>query len=151
MAHKITVKDLRDSLAVLNAEFAREGSNYYLVEQGRNGYQAVDVYYTDVHGRGHCMRNLQGGTSRECINEAAFFARKYAGELSYGVEVRNRVMAKAVLSRLIDFNADFHTLDSWSVEGLAVWAKLTKYRKPENANGSTARYFFQHLVKKVTI
>ena len=42
-------------------------------------------------------------------------------------------------------NADFHTLTSAQVERIADAAKQYRYRKPKNANGSTARYFFAML------
>lgn len=41
--------------------------------------------------------------------------------------------------------ADFHTLNSWQVSRLTYWATEYKYRKPKNANGSTARCFFYML------
>jgi len=40
---------------------------------------------------------------------------------------------------------DFHALRSEQVEGLLHWAKAYGYRKPKNANGSKARYFFAML------
>lgn len=41
--------------------------------------------------------------------------------------------------------ADFHRLSSAQVERLVEFAKQYRYRKPKNANGSTARYFFAML------
>lgn len=41
--------------------------------------------------------------------------------------------------------ADFHTLSSAQVERIVDAAKRYRYRKPANANGSTARYFFAML------
>lgn len=49
----------------------------------------------------------------------------------------------------IDFSQDFHTLTSNQVDGLVHWAKAYGYRKPKNANGSTARYFFSFLVRLI--
>lgn len=68
----------------------------------------------------------------------------------------NRTMArKATISKLdayrlakkagARFSKDYFQ-QSLSVSGeLAAIAKLAGYRKPANANGSTARYFFAHL------
>lgn len=42
-------------------------------------------------------------------------------------------------------NADFYTLSSIQVDRVLTWAKAYGYRKPKNANGSTARYFFYLL------
>ena len=41
-----------------------------------------------------------------------------------------------------ELNADFHTLDSTQVGRIVMEARQYGYRKPKNANGSTARYFF---------
>lgn len=61
----------------------------------------------------------------------------------------NKQTTKAVLSsKGIDFNDDFHVLSSDKVELLLEAAKEHKYRKPKNASGSTARYFFYHLAKQ---
>lgn len=40
---------------------------------------------------------------------------------------------------------DFHTLSTDQVEQVLVMADQAKYRKPKNANGSRARYFYQRL------
>lgn len=47
----------------------------------------------------------------------------------------------------IDFAEDFHTLRSDKVELLTEAAKACKYKAPEGANGSTARYFFARLAR----
>ena len=61
----------------------------------------------------------------------------------------NKAAIKATLSAQgIDFTEDFHTLSSSKVELLVEAAKACGYRKPSSANGSTARYFFQHLTKQ---
>ena len=61
----------------------------------------------------------------------------------------NKAAIKAKLSAQgIDFTEDFHILSSSKVELLVEAAKACGYRKPANANGSTARYFFQHLAKQ---
>lgn len=40
---------------------------------------------------------------------------------------------------------DFHTLDSDTVESILAAADVWRYRKPKNANGSRARYFYAYL------
>lgn len=44
------------------------------------------------------------------------------------------------------YHADCSTSDG---EYLAALAKLVGYKKPASANGSTARYFYEHLCKKM--
>lgn len=55
--------------------------------------------------------------------------------------------ALALLPRL-DLKADFFTLDSSTVGELVEVAKAVGYRRPRNANGSTARYFFAYLQRQ---
>lgn len=45
----------------------------------------------------------------------------------------------------IDIHADYHTLDSFQSVIIAELARHHGYRKPKNANGSTARYYFAAL------
>jgi hypothetical protein len=56
-----------------------------------------------------------------------------------------RTLAKKVG---VDFNKDFYQQGFQMATELVAIAKLKGYRKPKNANGSTARYFFQYLKKK---
>jgi hypothetical protein len=42
----------------------------------------------------------------------------------------------------VDIRADFHTLTSAQVDAVLEQAQVSGYRKPVNANGSRARYFF---------
>jgi len=46
----------------------------------------------------------------------------------------------------IPFNRDFHTLNSQHVQNILDAATANKYRKPRNANGSTARYYYSYLM-----
>ncbi|MGH9931702.1 MAG: hypothetical protein ACREA9_21070 [Pyrinomonadaceae bacterium] len=48
----------------------------------------------------------------------------------------------------IDFTSDFFTLSTDQVLALVDMAKSWGYRKPRNANGSTARYFFAFLARE---
>lgn len=58
-----------------------------------------------------------------------------------------KAAALALLPHL-DLTADFHALDSDTVLQLADVAKAVGYRRPRNANGSTARYFFAYLARQ---
>lgn len=54
--------------------------------------------------------------------------------------------SKQVLDDLgISTESDFHSLSSDKVEMLLKEAIKQKYRKPKDANGSRARYFFNRL------
>lgn len=48
----------------------------------------------------------------------------------------------------IDISADFFTLSLCQAGTLNEIAKAQGYRKPKNANGSTARYFFHAVQRK---
>ena len=45
---------------------------------------------------------------------------------------------------------DFHELSSDQVERLLEEARRVGYRKPKNANGSTARYFYARLQREMS-
>lgn len=45
----------------------------------------------------------------------------------------------------IDFHKDFYVLRPDEVDTLLTIRKLTGYRKPASASGSTGRYFFYYL------
>jgi hypothetical protein len=49
----------------------------------------------------------------------------------------------------IDPRGDFHALTSSQVEVILEQARLSGYRKPKNANGSKARYYFYAVQRKV--
>jgi hypothetical protein len=150
MSNRITVTDLRSLAQQHNEYMASSGSNYFFVVGGRNGYQAVDLHYYSMKGLDRCLRNVGAGTSRQCCEYLRQESNNLRGKVftDFDGGLRGgRTVAKAVLAPHIDFIGDFHTLPSWKVDALVTWAKLTKYRKPESANGSTARYFFAHLAK----
>jgi hypothetical protein len=70
---RFTIIDLRRDIAKINGWLAEEGCPFRLIEQGRNGYQAVDEYPVDADGnrQGTCVnRNVCCGTSRECSHAA---------------------------------------------------------------------------------
>lgn len=61
-----------------------------------------------------------------------------------------RINAQAILDACkIVRGQDFHTLSATQVERLLAEADLMRYRKPENANGSRARYFYALLQRRV--
>jgi hypothetical protein len=60
-----------------------------------------------------------------------------------------RLESWATLKMLnIAVGQDFHTLRSEQVDKLLVAADRVGYRKPKNANGSRARYFFAQLQRR---
>lgn len=159
---RFTKTDLRDGLRRLNRAQLDSGSAYFYREQGRNGYQAVDLYGIDEEGAAMCLRNVECGTSRECYAAAVLDSKGRLGRIpgdhltvvdtgragrkrSRGLPTRK--CAAVCLSLFIDFSKSFYELDHWDVETLLTWAKLTRYYKPKNATGSRARYFFAHVGK----
>jgi len=140
---RFTIKDLRETIARYNRYAMLSGSTYYYKEQGRNGYQAVDLYRIEEDGRESRISMLEGGISRECAA---------AIESHYGYthpQKPNRLTRDQALRAVeiagADITEPFHA-QMWDiVDLLTVWAKRTGYRKPRNANGSTGRYFWEHL------
>jgi hypothetical protein len=61
----------------------------------------------------------------------------------------SRTEAREILERYaVPLGADFHTLPPSQAVLLAEKAKLAGYRKPRNANGSTARYYHAYLQRR---
>jgi hypothetical protein len=95
-----------------------------------------------------CERMIGGGTSRQ--------VEGYSREQYYQTK-QGTITTRAQCKRLLIVNGfnlegDFHQVSTHELCDLLVkMAKLTKYRKPQSANGSTARYFFNHLVNKVNL
>lgn len=61
--------------------------------------------------------------------------------------IRNNALAVLHMLR-VKVNQDFHTLSSEQVEQLLAEADRVHYRKPRNANGSRARYFYAKLSRE---
>jgi hypothetical protein len=139
---RITINDLRSELKILNSILISKGFNVFIREQGRNGYQATDQYSVREDGSLSCESNVGCGTSREVIG---YSKEVYYKTLAYSKPPKSltRKQAKRLLEIFgIDFNNDFHKISTHEISDLLVkYAKLTKYRKPANANGSTSRYF----------
>jgi len=63
-----------------------------------------------------------------------------------------RLEAQATLKNMnIALGQDFHTLSLDQVDKLVAEAARVGYRKPKNANGSTARYFHDRLQRHATM
>lgn len=61
----------------------------------------------------------------------------------------NTEIARNAWPRVPWANGDYHTLTSEQVEAVLWAAKECGYRKPKNANGSRARYFFYAVQRKM--
>lgn len=152
MANRVTQSDLVEACNKANYYLTLSGSNYYLQLGHRNGYTALDLYCILPNGEDSCMRNLEGGTTRECL-AAVYKAQSDNHGYTFPQEKLTRAQVKKLMHLNLDvsFTEDFHALSSSVVEYLATMAKDTGYRKPKNANGSLARYFYQHLQSRVKI
>ena len=47
----------------------------------------------------------------------------------------------------IPLGRDFHALDTDTIDAILAAAHVWQYRKPRNANGSRARYFYAYLCR----
>ena len=143
-----TIKDLRNKVSSLNNSLLESLSNEYIEEGGRNGYQATDLMQIREDGSMICHSMIGGGTSREVAS--------YSQDAYYSIKestIKTRLQCKRLLLlNGYDLEKDFHEINNSCLGDLLNrMAKLTKYRKPQNANGSTARYFYAHLVNKVKL
>lgn len=150
MTKRYTIADLRADIEYYNEVLIQSGSNCFFREHGRNGYQAVDLMYIGEDGREHCQYNLECGSARVCGERLIREVQSLHSKILHGTKP-TRSMAKGVLSRIVNFEGDFHVTPLDSRDPMLIWAKLTKYRRPKDASGSRVRYFFQHLQKRVTL
>jgi len=147
---RFTVTNLRAKIADCNAAMLAEGYPFVIVEQGRNGYQAADLYKIDCDGSVGCERMIGVGTSRQvaswCIDEHYSIRNRKPCKLT-------RQQAKRALMLLgVDFSKDFHAEASTShTDALELYAKLSGYRKSKTAPCSLCRAFYEHLQRKVTL
>lgn len=60
-----------------------------------------------------------------------------------------RTEARAALTLInAELGQDFHTLSAEQVDRILKLADHHRYRKPKNANGSRARYYYQLLQRR---
>ena len=147
---RFTTKDLKENVNHYNQRLIGQGVNYWIVEQGRNGYQATDLYNSRNDGSISCQRMIGGGTSREVSQWSETEMYKLLNNKNVKL---TRQQAKRLLTIYgVDFKKDFFQESSTRhATILCLYAKLTNYRKPKSANGSTARYFYANLQNKVKI
>jgi len=80
---RITISDLRSTIEECNQLLQERKSKIGFVNQGRNGYQAVDEIAVDKEGNrigSGVNRNVGCGTSRECID---YVWQAYHAEVRY--------------------------------------------------------------------
>jgi hypothetical protein len=67
---------LDEALVKINEEISSTG--FYLCAQSRNGYTGLDEYKgSSVDGNaGRCIRNIECGTPRQCIEAANVYVQK---------------------------------------------------------------------------
>jgi hypothetical protein len=66
-------------------------------------------------------------------------------------EEQRKAARQALRQARIPLGADFHTLSAVTVEKLIAIADSWRYRKPESANGSRARYFHAMLQRRANM
>ena len=69
----------------------------------------------------------------------------YLTERAFIVAIDYHSASGALNSAGIDIEANFFTLTSYQIGVLLELANVQGYRKPKNANGSRARYYFAGL------
>ena len=142
---RYTAKSLIEDLRSFNKNTAAGLGTVYVLYGGRNGYTATDEYRVDNVGCLVCHGALEAGTPKE-----AHIGLYKVHQPKVYKFTRQQAKAIAVIYG-IDFTKDFYQISSSQVGLLVDLAKKSKYRKPKTANGSTGRYFFDHLKNKVKI
>lgn len=137
------IVDLRE----INQQLAREGSVAYAVYGGRYSQTYCDEMRVTPEGEITHYSNCGGGTPRIAQVKALKLALH-----AYRPSKITREQAK-VLAYIagVPMDADFHALSQEQKETLISLAKKSGYRRPRMASGSFARYFYDHLNKRVHV
>lgn len=104
MSKRITITDLRNTVEQYNRYLASCGSMKRLREQGRNGYQAVDIYTLDPDSKDREFKNgcnnLACGTARECCDHVYDFYNDEFRRIEKAKNAKLVEFAKSVVSIL---------------------------------------------------
>ncbi|AWY02852.1 hypothetical protein [Alteromonas phage JH01] len=147
---RFTISNLRANVAHYNTMLLSEGFPFFIVEQGRNGYQATDLYRVNADGSTGCERMIGGGSSRDVDS----WSETEHYKIRNGKPSKlTRQQCKRMLMLLgCDFGLDFHENASTNhADALELLAKLSGYRKSRTAPCSLARAFYEHLQRKVEL
>lgn len=151
MSNRVTKQDLTEAIHNTNSCLVEDGSICYLVLGSRNGYTAVDKYRINEDGSKSCQSFIGGGTRKECL-ELIHQAQLQGCDGIYPITTKKTKKQAKVMCEIygINFKKPFseQSLTHTTITTiLTLWAKLTRYRMPKNANNSLAHYFFYHLQK----
>lgn len=97
---RFTITDLRSSIGLINAGLESNGALVRFVEQGRNGYQAVDEYPVNAKGErvgSHVTRMIGYGTSRGASDSAWVAYYQIVDQLKNEKIERLQTMLRALL------------------------------------------------------
>lgn len=147
---RYTITNLRQDIEYYNRLLVESGSNYFFREMSSYGDQGVYLCYVDEEGKQKTLSCVEKGTSRDCYLALSNEWHKHQGELFHKTK-HTRKMAKAVLGLNLDFSQCYFSQSLAHNDALLVWAKKTRYRKPQAANGSRCRYFYEHLQNRVKL
>jgi hypothetical protein len=145
-----TITNLKAFLKFANNYAMENKVPYFLNFFPRNGYQAIDLTRIDLDGSLCTLSAYQCGTSKECFFSAENFCENLDGREPLKKATRHQAKRMLMIAGL-NFDLDFFQQRYGHQLLLTEYAKLTKYRRPSNPNGSLARYFFNHLQTKIKL
>ncbi len=142
---RYTQKSYIADLAIMNKNLAERLSFDFVAFGGRYNMTYSDRVLLRENGNLDNFGAVECGTPREALQGA---------DRVYYQAKENKTVTREQAKQLafiygINFDKDFYQLDRFDVEFLVKLAKASKYRKPKAANGSLARYFYNHLEKRV--
>lgn len=144
---RYTVKAFKKELAYHNQCLADVGSLIYGDCSERNGMTMLNCLVLTADGELANLSCLGGGSPREAMAEAY---RNLPTQARTPKKL-TRQQCKAIMClRGVDFTQDFYQLGLSEARLLGSLARKSGYRQP-HANGSLARYFYEHLLKRVTV
>jgi len=145
--NRYTQKDYQNELTGINKRLAWDLSLEFVGYGGRYNMTYSDRYVLLDDGELSDYGCIECGTPREAL----LGAYRLTSDAKRNNKITREQAKQLAYIFGVDFDLDFYQHRLEVSELLLNLAKASKYRKPRNANGSTARYFYEHLNKRVKV
>lgn len=147
---RFTAKDLENEIRTINEKLAGSGSVYFYKINSAYGDTQIHLHMMHGNGSSNNRGSIEMGTPRDCDKTMASDHYNWISQVNK-YEKPTRKAAKAILAPFINFTIDSARLSHNQLILLAVWAKLTGYKKSPTSTRSVGSAFFIHLQNKVEI
>lgn len=146
---RITQADLKREVKGLNRKLVESGSNVFFNVASRCGLTVLELRFMDDIGRERKQTDLACSSAIVCLGVLHDVFVDNFGRIHHGSKI-TRKTAKALLAKHIRLDSEPGDLNTWGIELLEKWAKLTDYKKP-GPKKSMYIAFLRHLENKVDL